>query len=322
MEYTVKLLKAHGIHDIIANTHYHPHYIQDYFKDGETFGVKLHYSYEEELLGTAGGVRNNRDFLNHTFFVMSGDALTDIDLTHMLRFHKENRSLATIALKSVRDVSSYGVVLADRTGRVKGFQEKPKKQDALSNIVNTGIYLFEPEIFDYIPEGFYDFGSQLFPKLLDLGVRFFGYETNAYWCDIGDIRFYKKAQEDALGRPSLLNLAAKDGLFVLKDQCIAGVNSTIDLSSKIGRNVFIGRNCHIGNGVRLNNCIIWDHCTLLDHVIVENAVIGSNCSIGTNSVIKGNSLIGNHTLIGRDLLVDRNRSIEPGSILISGNASA
>ncbi|RNC63036.1 MAG: UTP--glucose-1-phosphate uridylyltransferase [Candidatus Dichloromethanomonas elyunquensis] len=320
MEYSVKLLRQHGITDIAANTHYNAHFIEDYFGQGESLGVHLHYTFEKELLGTAGGVRNNRHFLDETFFVLSGDALTDINLTDMYKFHQKNRSLATIALKSVKNVSSYGVVVTDRSGSIKAFQEKPKKQEALSNVVNTGIYLFEPEIFDLIPEGFYDFGRELFPKLLEIGARFFGYVTRDYWCDIGAIDIYQKAHREALHRPTLKEMASKDGIFTLKPDCVAGMNSTIDLSCHLGRNVFIGKNCNIGTGVYLDNCIIWDNCTLLDNAVVQDAIIGMNCFVGANSTVRGNSLVGSNSLIGRDIVIDKKCSIEPNSILVTGKA--
>lgn len=322
MEYSVKLLKKHGIKEIIANTHYNPHFIRNYFGGGDKFGVSLQYSFEETLLGTAGGVKNNKHFLNETFFVLSGDALTDLDLTAMYHFHKEKHSLATIALKTVKNVSKYGVVVIDKNNRIQAFQEKPQKREALSNIVNTGIYLFEPEIFDFIPEGFYDFGRELFPKLLKLQKEFFGYVTEDYWCDIGAASVYKKAQHDALHRPSLKEFASEDGVFILKGNCITGINSTIDLSSKLGNNVYIGRNCCIGNRVRLNNCIIWDNSTILDDAIVENAIIGANCQIGLNSVIRGGSVVGSNTVIGRDVNLNRKLSIEANSILVTGKANS
>jgi mannose-1-phosphate guanylyltransferase/mannose-1-phosphate guanylyltransferase/phosphomannomutase len=317
MEYSIKLQKKHGITDIIANTHYHPQYIQDYFEQGEPWGVRLQYSYEKELLGTAGGVKNNRNFLDETFFVLSGDALTDIDLDAMYQFHKKNRSLATIALKSVDDVSRYGVVIADETGRIKSFQEKPKAEEALSNVVNTGIYLFEPEIFDLIPDGFYDFGRELFPKLLELGREFFGYVTENYWCDIGTVDVYLRAQTDALNRPSLKEMASDDGCFMLKKNCLAGINSTLDLSVRLGNNVYIGRNCSIGSKARLSNCIIWDNCTVLENAVVENSIIGANCQIGMISVIKGGSLIGNNSIIGKNIVLKKKSSIQTNSIVMS-----
>lgn len=317
MAYSVKLLKKHGITDIVANTHYNPDFICNYFGKGDKFGVQLHYSFEEELLGTAGGVKNNKDFLNETFFVLSGDALTDIDLTDMYAFHRKNNSLATIALKSVKDVTNFGVVVTNDTGRIQAFQEKPKKQEALSHVVNTGIYLFEPEIFSLIPDGFCDFGKDIFPELLELGVDFFGYVTNDYWSDVGSIDVYKKAQNDALKHPNLRAFASSEGLYILKDHCIMGINSTVDLSAKLGNNVYIGRNCNISNRVRLKNCIIWDNCTLLENVVVENAIIGTDCLIGMNSIIRGGTVIGNNSIIGRDIHLNKKCLIEPNSVLVT-----
>ncbi|HHV63582.1 MAG TPA: NDP-sugar synthase [Peptococcaceae bacterium] len=319
MEYSVKLLKKHGITDIIANTHYNPHYICNYFQQGEDLGVYLQYSYEPKLLGTAGGVKNNRHFLDETFFILSGDALTDINLTAMYNFHKKRKALVTIALKPFREVSQYGVVVTETDGRIVAFQEKPRPDEALSNVVNTGIYLMEPEIFQLIPDGYYDFGRELFPKLIDLKLDFYGYVTEDYWCDIGSPAFYQQAQVDALQRPSLKENAAKDGVYLLHNSCLTGINSTLDLSTILGQNVFIGRNCVIGSNVYLNNCVIWDNCILMENAVVENAVIASNCQIGANAFISEGTLVGSNAVIGRNTIL-KNCSIEPNSIMVSGKA--
>jgi len=321
MAYSLKLLAKHGIKDVIANTHYKAHYITDFFGDGSRFGVNLRYSYEEELLGTAGGVKNNRNFLDTTFFVLSGDALTDIDLTAMYEFHRSNNALATIALKPVKNVSNFGVVVTDEDYRIRSFQEKPKKKEALSNVVNTGIYLFEPEIFDYIPDGFYDFGRDLFPKLLDLDVNFYGFVTEDYWSDIGTLDAYHRAQTEAFNRPSLRSMALKDGLYTIKKNCLMGIGTTLDLSADIGNRVYIGRNCHISANVRLNNCIIWDNCTVLENVTIDNAIIGRDCIIGQNSVIKGGSVIGNNSRLGQNVYLDKKCLVEPNSKLTSGRTN-
>jgi len=315
MEYSLKLLKQHGIRDIIANTHYNPQYIKQYFGDGRRFNIQLSYSYEKELLGTAGGVKNNKGFLNETFFVLSGDALTDINLSDMYEFHRRKGSIATIALKPVRNVSLYGVVVTDYGGTIKAFQEKPSHQEALSNIVNTGVYLFEPEIFNYIPDGFYDFGSQLFPKLLELGAGFFGFQTNDYWCDIGAIEAYKLAHIDILRLPTLFNFALADGRYQLKGSCFSGINTSTNLNLDLGENVFIGRNCQIGSDVSLNNCIVWDNSAIQDNVVINNAIIGSNCLIGMNTIIQEGTLIGSNTVIGRDLFLEKNTAIQPNSVV-------
>lgn len=197
MEHIVYLLRSHGFTDLVANLHYLPEKIQNYFGDGLRFGVKLKCSYEPELMGTAGGVKNNQEFLDATFVVVSGDALTDINLEAFLRFHKQKGAMASIALKPMEEVERFGVVIIDSEGRITSFQEKPKKEEALSNLVNTGIYIFEPEIFDYIPTGeVYDFGKHLFPRLAAERAPFYGYVTEDYWCDVGNLEAYSKAQKD------------------------------------------------------------------------------------------------------------------------------
>lgn len=315
MEYSVKLLRQHGIQKVIANTHYNPQYIKQYFGDGSRFDIQLSYSYEKELLGTAGGVKNNSGFLNETFFVLSGDALTNINLSEMYKFHKSKGSIATLALRPVQNVSLYGVLVTDSGGRIKAFQEKPAPKEALSNIVNTGIYLFEPEIFDYIPTGFYDFGSQLFPKLLDLGVDLFGFQTEDYWCDIGAIAAYQQAHADILKIPSLLEFSLADGRYQLKQSCFAGINTSTNLDLILGENVFIGRNCQLGSGVGLDKCIVWGDTTIQDNVVINNALIGSNCLIGTNTIIQEGTIIGSNSVIGSNLFLDKNTAIQPNSVV-------
>ncbi|TLM99478.1 nucleotidyltransferase family protein [bacterium] len=197
MEHIVNLLRLYEIKDVVANLHYLPEMIMNYFGDGSGHGIRLAYSVEEKLLGTAGGVKTNQWFLDETFLVISGDALTDINLAAFLKFHREKKAVATIALKEVADVEQFGVVITDETGRIRNFQEKPKKEEALSNLVNTGIYIFEPEIFEMIPRGeFYDFGRNLFPLLVERGEPFYGYPMDGYWCDIGTVETYQKACQD------------------------------------------------------------------------------------------------------------------------------
>lgn len=197
MEYIVNLLRLYNIEDVIANLHYLPEIIMNYFQDGSSHGIRLTYSVEEKLLGTAGGVKNNQWFLDETFLVISGDALTDINLADFLKIHRERKALATIALKEVAEVEQFGVVITDEKGRIRSFQEKPGREEALSNLASTGIYIFEPEIFDLIPPGeFYDFGRNLFPLLVEKDLPFYGYQMDGYWCDIGTVETYQKACQD------------------------------------------------------------------------------------------------------------------------------
>ena len=183
MQHNLELLKKYGFTDVTANIHYHPEQIENYFGDGAKFGVNLSYSFEEKLLGTAGGVKLMAETIakiDGTFVVLSSDALTDINLHRLTEFHKQKKALVTVALCQVGDVREFGVVIQDETGRITGFQEKPAPEAALSSLANTGIYVFEPEILKLIPDGPYDFGRQLFPQLVAEKAAIYGYKMVEY----------------------------------------------------------------------------------------------------------------------------------------------
>ncbi|WP_390883435.1 sugar phosphate nucleotidyltransferase [Kovacikia minuta] len=205
MEFLLELLRQHGFTEIMVNVSHLAHEIESYFRDGQRFGVEIAYSFEGrivdgdlvgEALGSAGGMRRIQDFspfFDDTFIVLCGDALIDLDLTAAVKWHREKGAIATVIMKTVpeEEVSSYGVVVTDEEGRIKAFQEKPSVEEALSTSINTGIYIFEPEIFDYIPSGVeYDIGSQLFPKLVEVGAPFYGIPMDFEWVDIGKVPDY------------------------------------------------------------------------------------------------------------------------------------
>lgn len=200
MEHVVELLQAHGITQLFVNLHYHAETIRRYFTDGSRWQVDLWHSHEKELMGTAGGVKKVEPFFKDgTFVVICGDILTDINLSRLIAFHRDKKALATIALTKAEDPSKYGVVVTDKMGRIQDFQEKPSRQEALSNLVSCGIYVLEPEIFNYIPQDkFYDFGRDLFPLLLRRKKRIYGFLHDYYWLDIGTLGAYVKGNFDAL----------------------------------------------------------------------------------------------------------------------------
>lgn len=201
MEYAIDLARNHGVTDIAVTVQYLPEKIISYFGEGYPWGVRLNYYYEEEPLGTAGSVKNAEQFLSETFIVLSGDGLTDLDLSGAIRFHKSRRSIATLVLTEVEDPTGFGIVVTNQKGRITRFLEKPKNEEIFTNTINTGIYIFEPEIFKYIPQGtFYDFGKNVFPKLLMERAPFFGYRTSGYWSDIGTLEQYYKTNQDILER--------------------------------------------------------------------------------------------------------------------------
>ncbi|NLB51505.1 MAG: NDP-sugar synthase [Syntrophomonadaceae bacterium] len=299
MESIVKLLKEHQFTDIIANLHYHAQTISDYFGDGRSFGLSMQYSMEDELKGTAGGVKNCEWFLNEPFVVVSGDALTDIDLTALMKEHRSNGALATIALKQVDDVEQFGIVVHNDGGRIKKFQEKPKKEEALSNMANTGIYIFEPEVFKYIPaKQFYDFGKQVFPHLVKIGAPFYGTPIRDYWCDVGSLDTYRKAHQDILTR----RVRFKTDRIYINGECdtriLSGENTVIGEGVTFSGSVVIGSGCKIEAGARLVNCVVWDNTIVGEKTLLKECVIGDQCSIGKQVRIESGAVVASHCQLG------------------------
>jgi len=281
MDNIVTLLCAHGFEDLICNLHYHADDISSYFGDGTRFGTSMQYSLEDELMGTAGGVKNCEWFLDDTFVVISGDALTDINLEALLEAHRCKGALATIALKEVEEVEHFGVVITDDQGKIERFQEKPRAEEALSHLANTGIYVFEPEIFKHIPaRQFYDFGKQVFPHLVKTGAPFYGIPIDDYWCDVGNISTYCQAHTDILQHKVRAATAGKlidtseDAKVLLGEGTVCGPNVRFEGS------VVIGSGCSIGENVYISNSIIWDNTIIGDRSILKEAVVGSNCILG------------------------------------------
>ena len=199
MEHIVRLLKSHGMDKIAVTLQYLPDHICEYFGDGSQFDVRMRYYTENKPLGTAGSVKNAEDFLDETFLVISGDALTDVDLTKAISFHREKGAFATLILKRVDVPLEYGVVVTDGEGKIIRFLEKPGWGEVFSDTVNTGIYILSPEIFDYYKKDqVFDFGRDLFPLLMKEKRSMYGYVTDDYWCDIGDIEAYMQACFDIL----------------------------------------------------------------------------------------------------------------------------
>jgi mannose-1-phosphate guanylyltransferase/mannose-1-phosphate guanylyltransferase/phosphomannomutase len=282
MAHIIDLLHRHGITDIIANLHYFPDTIRDYFGDSIT------YRYEEELLGTAGGVRNCRDFLTAEggpFLIISGDALTDIDVARFVQRHKETGGIATLAVKRVANTREYGVVLHDRDGRISGFQEKPDPAEALSDLGNCGIYLFEPEIFDYFPErDFVDWAKDVFPALLENDVPFFVHELDEYWNDVGSLDELLQGTFDALTGALRLEVQGEP----VDEGFVVGAGTATDGIQLVEPPVWVGRDVRIGANVRLQGPL----------VIGDEAVIGARAQLKGAIVFPGTDVAEGEILIG------------------------
>jgi NDP-sugar pyrophosphorylase family protein len=295
---TVQLLREHSFTNIIANLHHHADCISNYFGDGRAYGVALEYSREEELLGTAGGVKRCAWFLDDCFIIVSGDALTDMNLTALVRAHKRHGALATIALKEVQDVENFGIVITDEKGRIQSFQEKPRAREALSRVANTGIYVFEPEIFQYIPVGqFYDFGKQVFPQLVKIGAPFYGEIVEDYWCDVGNITTYRQAHADVLEGKVKVNMEGNITVLESGNRVLLGYGAKMGKNIRFKGNVVIGPGCRIGDNVTISDSVIWNDTNIGDNVIVKEAVIGEHCVVNAGACIAVGSVIASGTSV-------------------------
>jgi mannose-1-phosphate guanylyltransferase len=282
MEHIVRLLARHGFDDVICNLHYFPDQIERRFGDGSEWGVRLSYSHEEELLGTAGGVRNVRDhFGDQTFLIISGDALTDIDLTALWEAHRAKGGIATLSLKRVDDPSQIGVVIVGEDGRIQGFQEKPDPAEALSNLGNCGIYVMEPEIFAYFPDRpFVDWALDVFPALLAQDVAFYGHEITEYWNDIGNIKEFRQGNFDALGGEVRVEFDADRvnpaGLEVDEQPVYVGESCEIGPEARLTGPLVLGDRCRVGEGASIRESVLWPGTEVAPQAVLIDAVAGTS----------------------------------------------
>lgn len=326
MEHIIELLKKHGITEIGITLMYLPQKIKDYFGDGSNFGVNLHYFIEDSPLGTAGSVKNAGKFLDDTFVVISGDALTDMDLTNAVKFHKEKQSLATLVLYKVDVPLEYGVVVTDENGLITRFLEKPSWSEVFSDTANTGTYILEPEALDYFEMGQkFDFSQDLFPLILKDKKPLYGYTVSGYWCDIGDLRAYLQAHYDVLDGKIKLNIPGSEispGVWV-------GTGTEIHPEAEINGPCVIGNNCKIEKSVVIENfSILGNNNVIEENVSIKKSITWNNCSIQFGSELRGsilcnkinlknfvsiyeNAVIGDETIINERAIIKPNVKIWP-----------
>jgi mannose-1-phosphate guanylyltransferase/phosphomannomutase len=292
LHYTFSNLWKYGFTDACVNTYYMSDIITDYFGKNKT-GIRIEFSKEKTLLGTAGAIKKKEDFFDDTFVVMSGDGFSDVNLKKVLEFHKKKKSLATIVLKKVLSRFEYGIAVTNKSGEIKKFVEKPSWSDVFNDEVNTGIYVFEPEIFNYIPKDtFFDFSMDLFPLMMKKGKKIFGYLMDEYWTDIGNIFEYKKGVFDVLdGKLNLdLGLINASGKYISKTAkidksvkingpCFIGDNVTIEEKSVIKPYSVISDNVKIGKNTVIERTIIWENSIVGISAEIINSIISSNASI-------------------------------------------
>lgn len=310
MEFLVELLKSHGFNQIMINTSHLADQIEDYFRDGQQWGVHIGFSFEgyfvndqpvAQALGSAGGLKKIQDFsgfFDDTFVVLCGDALIDLNITQVVEFHKKKGALATVVLREVdpADVPSYGVVVTNEENLIINFQEKPKREEALSNCINTGIYVFEPEIFNYIPTGCqYDIGGDLFPSLVKAGAPFYGITSDFQWVDIGKTPdFYDAIRKVLNGEVNGVNIPGIE----VSPGIWTGINVRIHWDRvNITPPVYIGSSSHIGDGVKIiGPTSIGSGCVLNEGCVIDQSVIFNYTQIARGVTLKERMVLGKYCI--------------------------
>ncbi|MBE0491347.1 MAG: NTP transferase domain-containing protein [Sulfurospirillum sp.] len=312
MEHTMMMLKNLGISEFIVLLYFKPEIIKDYFKDGSDFGIKITYVLPDDDYGTAGAVKLAQEYIgNENFIIISGDLVTDFDFQKLFDFHANANAKLSIGLTSVENPLQFGVVIANEDNVIEKFLEKPSWGEVFSDTINTGIYIIEPEILEYIPKNEnYDFGKDLFPKLMKNGVTLMGFTLNGYWRDVGNPESYREVYEDILNKRIKFDIDGEkskypDGVLYTSE------SYKLDKSIEIVGTVMLGKNVSIENGVRLNNVIVGDNVTIKKNCKLRNSVLWDYVAIDKNTTLD-NSVICNNNIIGKNV------SIKAGLILAEG----
>jgi mannose-1-phosphate guanylyltransferase/phosphomannomutase len=334
MEYIVELLAKHGFNDIVVTLAFLPKLVRGYFDDGSALGVHMTYSIEEAPMGTAGSVKLAEDNLrDDTFIVISGDALTDFNLTQLVRYHKSKGALVTVALKRVPNPLEFGVVVINQDGAIQRFLEKPTWGQVFSDTVNTGVYVLEPEVFKHIPAGEpYDFSSDLFPKLFSMGSPLYGYVAKRYWQDIGSLGQFLAANRDLLDgkvKAALPGIRLEGDVYIgenanlsslenVRGPALLGNYLTVDPEARIQPYTVLGNNVVVKSHAELGNCVIDANTYVGSTSQLRGTIVGKNCDIKAGVTLSEGSAVGDECVIGEQSFIGPNVKIYPFKTVDSG----
>ncbi|MFI5274167.1 MAG: sugar phosphate nucleotidyltransferase [Ktedonobacterales bacterium] len=338
MEHILNLLKAHGITDVVVTVQYMASAIEDYFGDGAQLGMNIAYSREEVPLGTAGSVKNAEDLLDEPFLVISGDALTDFDLSAIIAYHQQKKSRATLTLAHVANPLEYGVIITDQRGHITQFLEKPSWGEVFSDTINTGIYVLDPLVFNYIEKDkSTDFSQDVFPAMLKQGDPLFGYVAEGYWCDVGNLAEYMKANADVLQARVNVPLTGtdlgggvwvEDGVEVAPSAQLFGP-VWIGHDAKITDNVMIHGPSAIGpytivdDRAQIDRSVVWSNSYIGERAELRGALVGSSTNIKSRAVMFEGAVIGDHSVVDENAIIQPgvkiwpNKEIETGAVVTS-----
>jgi mannose-1-phosphate guanylyltransferase len=307
IEYVFRYLNSHKIREIILAMGYKPDCITDYFGDASQLGTKLVYSIETEPLGTAGAVKNAEQYIDDAFFVMNGDIFTDLNLTEMLRFHENKGAKVTIALTPADDPTRFGVVETDTNQRVTRFVEKPKREQATSNMINAGVYIIESQVLKCIPKGKRSmFERTVFPALLAEGEPVFGYATDAYWIDTGTPEQYLQLNRDLMFGKSVQ-------VDFKPEEIRINEGASINPKARLTAPILVDGDCTIGKGAQLKGpVVIGTGCAIKDNAIIENSILWQNVTIGERATLKD-------CIVASNSYIDNNACVECATIAQAKN---
>lgn len=318
MGHIVHLLKSHNITDIVTLLYYQPEVVTSYFGDGSDFGVTMKYVLAAADYGTAGAVRNGAEHLGERFIIISGDVLTDFDISAALDFHIQRGSMATLLLTRHPNPLQFGIVMTDEHGKITRFLEKPSWGEVFSDTINTGIYILEPEVLDLIPfQRDFDFSKDLFPLMLRKNLPLYGYIADGYWRDIGNLNEYQIACMDVLEGRVKVKMQGEQC-----DSAYVGKNVHLSPSAHLSGTVLIGNNTTIGDGAHLHNVVLGDNVTigagasLSGAVLWDNIIIGNRASL-TNDVLCDKTVIGNDVTVSENVFIAEGCNIGDGAHLMS-----
>lgn len=335
MEHIVELVRDHGMTDLVTLLYFQPETIERHFGDGSAFGVRMTYLTATEDYGTAGAVKFAAPNLRGPCLVISGDLLTDFDLTRAIAFHQERQAVATILLTRVENPLQYGLVITDEEGRIIRFLEKPTWSEVFTDTVNTGIYILQPEALEFIPPRTeFDFSRDLFPLLMREEQPLYGYVAAGYWRDVGDLIEYRLAHRDILAGLVKVNLPGSRVAGL--DRAIwLGEGSRVDFTAALRGNVLIGRHARVEANARIANSVIGDRCVIQEGASIADSVLWGDVRVGRGAVLTENvvgtgsevrararlfegALIGDHCRIGEDSVVKADVKVWPQKVVEEG----
>lgn len=333
MEHIVNLLRQHGFDDILVTLMFLPQSIRTYFGDGSEFGVKMSYATEITPLGTAGSVGNARDLLDERFLVISGDVLTDVDLGAIVRYHDEHAALATIGLVHAENPLEFGIVITNDDGTIERFLEKPSWGQVFSDTINTGIYVLDPLIFDYIePEKQVDFSSDVFPRLLLDGKPLYGAIANGYWEDVGTLEAYLSSHKDVLdGRVAIdiPGFQVAEGVWIgegaeidpaahVVGPAVIGPECRVEAGAQLGEYTVLGSNVRVRGDVDLERVVIHDNAYLGERARLRGAIVGRSCDIRSSARLEEGVVLGDECFIGDNSVLTSNVKVYPFKTVEAG----